>query len=221
MYNAAVTSKARDKLDEHKGDIERLRVIHEEVVGAGPGRKHDVEVLNRATIVLITACWEAYVEDVCIEGYEHLLKHAKDAEGIPAKMRVRASGALRAAKDERLVWALADNGWRTVLREHWRSEVAALNTPKAANLEDLFHHVLGLKDLASHWSWQGMSASKAARKLDKYVTVRGDIAHRVRHDDAVHKSWTADYLGHILHLADKTDDAVRRHVKSLVGSAPW
>jgi len=42
-----------------------LWVIHEEVAGQGAGRKYGIDVLNRAAIVFVTACWESFVEDTC------------------------------------------------------------------------------------------------------------------------------------------------------------
>lgn len=45
-------------------DVRQLLAAHEQIAGAGRGRKRDVEVLNKSAIVLLVACWEVYVEDV-------------------------------------------------------------------------------------------------------------------------------------------------------------
>lgn len=45
-------------------DLTELFKLHVKQTGKGPGRRRGVEVLNRSAIVLTTACWEAFVEDV-------------------------------------------------------------------------------------------------------------------------------------------------------------
>ena len=38
--------------------------IHVLLGGSGQGRKYQLEVLNKSAVVLITAIWEAYCEDI-------------------------------------------------------------------------------------------------------------------------------------------------------------
>ena len=45
-------------------EIDRIIEIHGEISGSGPGYKHNVQVLNKSAIVLLLACWEAYIEDL-------------------------------------------------------------------------------------------------------------------------------------------------------------
>ena len=63
--------------------------------------------------------------------------------------------------------------------------------------------------------------ANAASKLDGYVSVRGQIVHRLRHDEAVYKSWGTDYLNHVERLVQATDEAVRAHIEGLLGRTPW
>lgn len=219
-------SQASESFDANKADIERLRKIHGDVAGEGPGRKHDVEVLNRAAIVFITACWEAYVEDVAMEAFDFLLAEAPSADKVPAKVRALSVGDMVEAKDNRVrVWDLADAGWKQVLQAHRgdtkRRWVESLNTPKKQQVDDLFESLLGLRSIHHAWTWQNMKAEDAADKLDHYITVRGQIAHRVKHDENVYKDWGTDYLQHVIRLVEKTDEAVRAHVESAVGKSPW
>jgi ElaB/YqjD/DUF883 family membrane-anchored ribosome-binding protein len=136
-----------------------------------------------------------------------------------------ASEGLRANADKRKVWELADGGWRTVLAAH-RSEVekrwvSNWNTPKAKNVDELFQELLGVGAISQSWYWAGMSATKSKNKLDKYVTIRGQIAHRVQHTQKVYKSWSTDYLAFVEKLVEKTDEAVKAHLQTQVGQAPW
>jgi len=220
-----VASKANQAFLANKTDIDKLWLIHEDAAGAGPGRKHDVEVLNRAAIVFITACWEAYVEDVATEAFDFLLKEAATSDLVPAKVRTLASKELVEAKDQRRVWELADAGWRTVLQKHRdaviKKWVSSLDTPKTRQVDELFEELIGLVSAHSHWCWQNMTAEDATTKLDEYITTRGQIAHRVRHDDAVYKSWGTDYLDHVERLVAKTDKAVADHLNKVGKKRPW
>lgn len=219
-------SKAFESFTANRADIDRLWQIHQDVAGQGPGRKHDVEVLNRAAILFITACWEAYVEDVAMEAFDSLLAEAPTADKVPAKVRALAVGEIVEAKDNRVkVWDLADAGWKQVLQAHRDATkkrwIESLNTPKRQQVDDLFEALLGLRAVHQHWAWQNMKPDEAAEKLDYYITVRGQIAHRVKHDEAIYKNWGADYLQHVTRLVEKTDEAVRAHVEGATGKSPW
>jgi len=111
-------SNAKTTFSANKKDIAELWTIHQEVAGQGAGRKYGVEVLNRAAIVFITACWESYIEDLAAESFEFLLANAPDAIAIPAKVRAFSSKTILEQKDATKLWAIADSGWRTVLGNH-------------------------------------------------------------------------------------------------------
>lgn len=218
-------SIARTNFDANKADIDRLWEIHALVAGVGAGRKHQVEVLNRSAIVVITACWEAYVEDVATEAFDFLLKEATSALQIPAKVRTTASKELKEALDDKRIWELADVGWRTVLLRHRdaviKKWVSSLNTPKSKQVDGLFEELVGLATLHSQWSWQSMGAEDAKKKLDAYITIRGQIAHRVKHNEGVYKSWGTDFLAHVERLVEKSDAAVADHLFAVVAKRPW
>jgi hypothetical protein len=90
-----MASKARSAFDQNAADIQRLLDLHQRVGGDSRGRRYGLEVLNKSAIVLITAFWEAYCEDLAAEGLEHIVKHAKSLnhkESIPI-MVLRACGS--------------------------------------------------------------------------------------------------------------------------------
>jgi hypothetical protein len=66
-----------------------------------------------------------------------------------------------------------------------------------------------------------MSSKSAASKLDNYITIRGQIAHRLATARTVRKSWSTDYMWHIEKLSDKTDGAIAEHLEKHVGKCPW
>jgi hypothetical protein len=220
-----MASLAKNRFDQQKGDIDQLWVIHQEFAGQGAGRKHGVEVINRAAIVFITACWESYVEDVCLEAFDFLLANASHPDNFPVRVRTLASKALRENPDQTQIWRLAGEGWKQVLSDHregakakWLDE---LNTPKTPQVNGLFRELIGLSNLSESWSWQRMSSQQASEKLDEYITVRGNIAHRLTHDTNIYKNWGTDYLSHVERLVAKTDERVYGHVVTLTITPPW
>jgi RiboL-PSP-HEPN len=60
-----------------------LRDLHSEIGGTSPGRRYGLEVLNKSAVVLITAIWEAFCEDLASEAVEFVVDNAKKAELLP------------------------------------------------------------------------------------------------------------------------------------------
>jgi hypothetical protein len=96
-----------------------------------------------------------------------------------------------------------------------------LNTPKADNIIDLFEAALGLRDVSTAWRWKKMSKSQAKLKLDKYVALRGAIAHRGQAVSSCTKSQVKDYFGHVRRLVAKTGGTVNAHVRTITGQRLW
>src|ERR1035438_1961739 len=82
-------------------EVRRLVAIHERLTGKGPGRRVDVETLNKSGIVLLVACWEAFVEDLADAAFEFLLTNASEHSVFPASVLAGASEPLRIDKDAR------------------------------------------------------------------------------------------------------------------------
>ena len=218
-------SQARLRFLENKKDIDILWNIYAEVSKTGSARKQRADVINRAAIVFISACWESYIEDVAIEAFDYLLDHASTPDVFPAKVTTLATKELRESKDERRIWELAGSGWRKILKGHrdnihekWLQD---FNTPKSKQIRELLAKLIDLRDITSHWKWQEISADQACAKLDEYVKVRGNIAHRIKHDQAVYKNKAKEFLSHVVKLVDKTDEAIKNHLQALTTELPW
>jgi hypothetical protein len=50
--------------NDNVAETERLIDIHSALTGKERGYRHNVEVLNKSGIVLLVACWEAFIEDL-------------------------------------------------------------------------------------------------------------------------------------------------------------
>ena len=66
-----------------------------------------------------------------------------------------------------------------------------------------------------------MTVSRAKTKLDKFVSLRGSIAHRGKSLGSVTKAQVQDYLYLIKQLAAKTGGKINSHVKRSTGKRLW
>lgn len=199
--------------------------IHESIGGSAPGRRYRVEVLNKSAIVLITAFWEAYCEDLAAEALEHVIKHAPDSDALSKEMKQIVAKELESDKDQLAIWQLAGEGWRDILRVRLERLQEArnrkLNTPKSENIDQLFLSALGIAKASSVWYWPGMSADQAREKLNKYVELRGEIAHRGAPASACSKSQVEDYFDFVKRLVGKTGGRANSHVTKTTGKPLW
>jgi hypothetical protein len=197
-------SKARRVFDKNAEDIDRLLEIHRDLGGDDRGRRFSLEVLNKSAVVLITAIWEAYCEDLAAEALNHIVNHLKSATALPKELKKRIAKELKTDPNEIAVWDLADSGWRTKIKSRLvalaEERNRKLNTPKSDGIDQLFADAIGLLGISGEWRWRRMTAETAKNKLDKYVTMRGAIAHRGRGLAACRKADVEDYCDHVKHL---------------------
>jgi len=219
-------SKARIAFSENAQDIKRLLELHQETGGIAPGRRYGLEVLNKSAIVLITAFWEAYCEDIAAEGLIHIVRHASSADELPKEIKQVIAKEIKADPHELAVWSVSDKGWRKVLQDRLQRlqelRDRKLNTPRAENIDQLFMSALGISSISSSWKWaKKMTVERAKKKLDKYVTLRGGIAHPGKAVKSVTNAHVEDYFNFIEKLAAKTGGAVNKQVKKVTGKPLW
>jgi hypothetical protein len=219
-------SKARISFNENAQDILRLLELHKDKGGIAKGRRYGLEVLNKSAVVLLTSFWEAYCEDIAAEALDHLVAHVPAADKLPVELRKRVAKELKAENHDLAVWKLSDTGWRAVLKSRLADLQAErnrrLNTPKTAQIDDLFLKALGIPKVSDNWHWpKKMTVSRATAKLDKYVELRGAIAHRGAAAASVRKSQVTDYFKFVKRLVGQTGGAVYRHVRAVTPVRLW
>lgn len=221
-----MASEARRAFDKNAEDIERLLDLHSEKGGSERGRRFGLEVLNKSAIVLITACWEAYCEDLAAEGLQHIVDHSKASNSLPDDLRKRVASELKKDAHELAVWSLSGDGWRNVLSgrlERLREERnRKLNSPKSANIDELFNAALGIARVSDSWKWaRKMTAARSRIKLDRYVELRGAVAHRGKASKNVQRNQVDDYFEFVKRLASKTGGVVNHHVTEITTKPLW
>ncbi len=198
-------------------DVDQLLAIHGDKAGDRPGRKHGVEVLNKSAVMLMTACWEAFCEDLCQEAVNFLLENVKQASELPPDVRWGIARSLRNDKDERRLWVLADKGWKPEVLKHSNQLLLRLNTPKSENVDVLFKSAIGKDKISRHWYWPRMSAAKARKKLDRFIELRGALAHRAQAQQAVRKADVLGYKSHISRLVPLTTIRTASYLRDVLG----
>jgi hypothetical protein len=210
-----------DNLDK----VQELVAIHEKVAGTQKGRKSGVEILNKSCIVLLTACWETFIEELASNAFDYLLNNAKKHTVIPYSVLTKASNDLKNDKDVRKIWDLADDGWKNILIKYKgqiiNRELDYFHVPRPNNIDDLYEKLLGINAITKRWKWKKMSNSSAIKTLNNFIDLRGEIAHKltssrnVLKKDVVHYAHFINCCGVILH------NEVTIHLQSLIGKAPW
>src|SRR5690606_21975285 len=106
-----VASTHIESLKSNMAEVDRLLEIHAKVAGSGAGRKRDVEVLNKSAIVLLLACWEAYVEDTAVAAFDRLLATAESPNVFPEFVLAIAAKEVKKV-DTMTFWGIAKDGWK-------------------------------------------------------------------------------------------------------------
>lgn len=221
-----MASFARKAFDDNIKDVEKLMQLHTKEAGSTPGRKYNLEVLNKSAIVLITSYWESYCEDIANEALNHLIKYISCSDRLPLSLRKQIATEIKSEKNELSPWLLSDDKWRnhifsklTALQEKRNRD---LNTPNTINIKKLFESTLGISDITKKWSWdKKMTIKRASEKLDKYVSLRCGIAHRGKSLKPVKKSEVTDYLNFIKKLAGKTGGSINIYLFEITGKYLW
>src|SRR5688500_1273710 len=111
------------------------------------GFRQNLEILYKSDLVLLVACWEAFIELLAVSSFNFLLLHATTHKSFPAKVLTQASKSFWDSKDERGIWSLAGDGWKSVLSSHkdkiLKNYLGNFNTPRPAQIDKLFESLIG------------------------------------------------------------------------------
>jgi RiboL-PSP-HEPN len=220
-----MTSNAQASFAKNCEDIDELQQVFAEVTDASPGRRRRLGAIHKSVFVLLTAFWEAFCEDIAAEALQYLVTRAPDAQALPLELRKQVARDLADDQNALAAWKLAGDGWRSVLVSRLESLQEArnrrLSTPNTRQTDDFFHRTLGIEKISDSWHWTNMSAQRAAEKLDEYLVVRHEVAHRGK---AAYTIWQYDvneYYNHVCRLVERTADEIAVFLASATGASPW
>lgn len=210
---------------ENPDEVKRLVDIHVKVAGNSVGRKADVEILHKSAVVLLTACWESFVESTVCAAFDFLLSRTNDANIFPKSVLVKAVKEIRADKDERKIWDLAGVGWKRILADYKNQiltkEIEYFHVPRATNVDELFERIIGLENMCKNWTWRGQNNQDTIKTLNKFIDLRGSIAHKIKIGQKIQKRDILYFLNFINNLAVATNNAVNDYIEKRTGTVPW
>lgn len=176
-------SQSSQAFRDNSKDVERLL----EIARANTDGPDTEQAVHKAAIVLVTAFWEAYCEDIASEGLEHVVSYVDDFEDLPKKLRQDLARELKDDKNELAVWDLAGDGWRDALTArlvtYTESRNWSFNTPKPKQVDDLFDKALGIQRISDTWKVRKprrpakdlTTPSEARAQLTGFVELRGRL----------------------------------------------
>lgn len=222
-------SVARKQFDSNIRDIHLLldHYFRDELLAESGGAKipERADVLFRSAIVLLVSHWEAYIEDICEEALQLIVKEAPSSKALSDDIKRHIARELKESKNELEPWKIADGGWRQLLTVRLGQMKDArnriFNSPKTSNVSDFVERTLGLKNIQSNWKLEDYSAADCAEKLDELIEIRGSIAHRGKSRAPIDKIWIEDHLRFIEMIASKTGGSINRHVRKMTGASLW
>lgn len=150
--------KPLQTFQENLTEVKNLLAIHTSLTGQYPGRRHPaVAVLNRSGIVLLVACWEAFVEDLADKTFSAVLRKAQNPFYFPKDVQKLIAKYLKEDQNELKVLELAGKSWKGIFKQYRIEKsgrfIGGFNTPSAKNIDKLFAELIGLPDLSKCWSW--------------------------------------------------------------------
>ncbi len=214
-----------DSLKNNFQEIDRILEIHSEISGSGPGYKHNVQVLNKSAIVLLLACWEAYIEDLADNAFDFMLSKTNQPNVFPDYVLSIAAKEIKKSNTD--IWGLSNDGWKTVLKSHKVSILkkytveGAFNTPSPKNIDMLFSNLIGFTSLSRLWYWPGMSIQNSKKKLEEIIKIRGNIAHRVQSSKKIVTSYVKESKTFIFRLAIISNNRIVKYIEDKIGVEPW
>jgi hypothetical protein len=176
-------------------------------------------------MVLITAMWEAYCEDLTTEALHLIVANSLRPDQLPIYLRKVIAGEVRNEKHELAPWFLAGEGWRELvirrLAALQQDRERNLNNPTSRQVDGFFLEALGIDEISRGWSWSGIEADEAARQLDEYVNMRHQIAHRARLPKDTPKKTPKSYISLVRNLVLRTEYSVEQLLVDSLGESPW
>lgn len=197
-------------------DVDRIIKTHEGLLTGEKGKKA-LGHLTRAGVLLLCAAWELYIEEVLIEAAKACRDRADSPDDLPLDVQKSIAAYIKASKHQLKALQLAGDGWKTVYLDMVNESVAALNTPKHHNIDQLFHDFVGIPKLSDCWTL-GTAA------VDDFVTARGAVAHRGADSGYIKvKKLSETYKPHIDQTAVETDNAISTFIRNAFEpkSYPW
>lgn len=197
-------------------DVLKLIETHTDYSKNKPGRKN-LGHLTRSAVVMLCAAWERYNEDLLLETIEEICNRINDINLLNDEIKATISQKVKIDKNNNKPIELAGIGWKEVWKSYAFEETALLNTPKGAQLRELFLRYLGILDYTRLWTVNNST------EIDKFVKDRGDIAHNGNKASYIRMTKLRKYQDLVVNNVINIDSNMADKIQLITGSAnlPW
>lgn len=181
-------------------------------------------VYIKAGVALLTAAWEAYIEDIAYNAIHHLVKTCKNTDELPIELKRLVSKELKKSNHELSAWSLAGENWRDYCMKRLDDVLPAiqrLNTPNANNTKQLYHSVLGVEDITETWKWDVWNPDSARKLIDDLVSTRCEIAHGRATSHPINLIYLKYMICVVSECAILMNNYLFDHLSTLTFNPPW
>src|SRR4051794_11964131 len=153
-----IRSVARIAFFDNSSDVRSLFNLHQGIKKVPSYRKY-MSVANKGTYLLVASLWETYCEDLLVETSRHIVTGIPRPELLPPNMLKAVARELKQHQHDLAPWWLAGDGWQTVVLDRTRRirEGSAFNTPKSAQIDDLYSRGIGFESISGCWTSERVS----------------------------------------------------------------
>ncbi|WP_439475328.1 HEPN domain-containing protein [Algoriphagus formosus] len=196
-------------------DVDRLVDTHTSISGSSRGKK-GLGHLTRSGIVMLSAAFEVFIEELTIECIELYINRFPSIRDFPKQCKHRMADLIKSHQNELEMFNLSGDGWKDMLRNHVRTDCQTLNTPKYNNIDVLINRYLGIKEFSKSWMHSRV-------ELNELVSIRGEIAHNGSKAKYVKIKFLKESRVFIRNLCQEIDEKVCDHITSITpgSSQPW
>jgi RiboL-PSP-HEPN len=197
-------------------DVTDLTSTHFSISNGTPGRKY-LGFLTRSAVIMLCAAWERYNEDLLLESLEFMLTHINDANSLPLNVQKILCQKIKKDNHELSPIQMTGDGWKQLWRLHATKTTESLNTPKSEQLNDMFLRFLGIPDYSNFW------LRNSANRIDNFITLRGEIAHRGSHAQYVQMRNLKNQIELIISNAIEIDGKIAHYLRNELNipDLPW
>lgn len=230
-----MASQAFSDLSERLKDIDQVMAAHSAKAGGKAGRKYEVEALNRAGVVLLTAHLEGFVEDLADEAIALLHKNSVRMIDLPERLRaaqlessimqpIQQNDFRKANERVRLIAPVMAKLWNPGAVADKSSVVAGVVTRQMGNpgtkeIDNLFWY-FDIDNIMTDISWKKAGANQVGKNINELVGKRNAIAHGTTKVKIL-KSDVERYIKYVKGVAKAIDEKMAVKLTEILKRPPW
>jgi len=207
-------SKAYKNFNKNSKQVDKLLKAFTDMREPTRGRKH-LDHFTRAAIIFLCSSWEVYIEQIAIESGKIISSRIEIPSNLPIIIQKTISLAVKNSRHELEPIQLAVN-WKDYYNGIIDKYVSNLNTPKNAQVTELFHKYIGIDGNVLK------TKVPLLTDINKIVNTRGEIAHNIFSEDYVKGELVGQYYDTIKTLTKQIDLYLWDYITEITnGKRPW